>query len=54
MHVVRLYLPAIVLLLWAAVWAVGVRGNAVIVFGLLATAAAVTVHVREEILERHR
>lgn len=44
---VRLYAPSIVLLLWAALWALGVKGDGVIVCGLAATAGACVVSVFE-------
>lgn len=52
MPTVRLYAPSIVLLAWAALWTVGVRGDAVIVVGLIATAVAVIVSHHERIERR--
>lgn len=40
---VRLYLPSIILLSWAVLWGAGLRGDAVIVGGLVSTAVAVLV-----------
>lgn len=53
MSTVRLYLPEIVLLLWAAVWAAGATSDAVVVVGLVATAAAVAVCCRELLHRYH-
>lgn len=40
----RIYSPAIVLILWAIVWAAGGTGDTIIFIGLAATGAAVVVH----------
>lgn len=46
MRTMIIYSPALVLLVWAAVWAVNIQGTAVVVVGLVATALAVVGHAR--------
>jgi hypothetical protein len=51
---VRLYAAAITLLVWALVWALGVRGDAVIGVGLLVTGAAAVFSEMERSRRRAR
>lgn len=39
------YAPAIVLLSWSGAWELGLRGDVVVVVGLVATLIALIVHV---------
>lgn len=47
MSTVRLYFAPAALLLWAAVWAVGLTGDGVIVTGLIATAVGLILNIQE-------
>lgn len=47
MVTLRLYLPSLVLAVWAVLVAAGCNGDALQLVGLLATAAAVWVHAGE-------
>jgi hypothetical protein len=48
----KIYSPSIVLIIWAAVWAIGIQGTLVVVVGLMATALAVCCHVRTVVYTR--
>jgi cellobiose-specific phosphotransferase system component IIC len=48
----RLYATAIVLGLWAVLWALGIQGNVVIGIGLAATALSAVVAERERVRRR--
>lgn len=52
MRTVALYGPALVLFIWAAVWALGVTGDVVMIIGLLATGASVVLHIEEQLRRR--
>lgn len=43
------YAPALVLIIWAVLWAAGVQGDGVIVAGLLLEAAAIAAHIGQVI-----
>lgn len=49
MRLLALYSPSLTLCLWALAWALGLRGDGVLVVGLLVLGAACAVHVREEL-----
>ena len=49
----RLYAPSIALFLWAIAWAIGIRGDAVVVLGLVTTGVAVLLHIRAAVDRLH-
>lgn len=50
---IRLYAPAIVLALWAALWALGATGDGIAIGGLSLTAVAVIVQTQENLRRHH-
>jgi hypothetical protein len=51
---IRLYAPPLVLLVWAVLWFAGLRGDIVVVVGLVGTAAAYIVSELERTAQRLR
>lgn len=47
MHMLRLYLPSIVLIVWAILIVAADNGVGLTVIGLVSVAAAVFIHIRE-------
>lgn len=54
MTLLKLYSPAIVLAVWAVVWAAGATTDAVMVVFLTLTAMATVIHVRTSLERRWR